>query len=200
MSEIGNLDPAIATLPKIVYALPRGGIPVALPIAKQLGCPLEIIVAKKIALPENPELAIGAVTGDGELLWSSSQLSEPAEVLEIARKQAQAVAKAQEDRLMPYCQQIDPQGAIAIIIDDGIATGLTMAIAVQAIKSKNPAQVWIGAPLAPPELIYWLNHWADRVMILATPHPFLSVSRFYQAFPQVETREAIAYLKQHNQL
>jgi putative phosphoribosyl transferase len=200
ISEIGKLDRAIATLPKIVYALPRGGIPVALPIARQLSCPLEIIVAKKITLPGNTELAIGALTADGELLWSSAKASESAEVLEQARSQALTAAKAQEAQLLPYCLQTDPQGAIAILVDDGIATGLTIAVAVKAIKSQNPALVWISAPVAPSELIYWLNQWADKAVILATPHPFWSVSRFYQAFSQVDTTEAIAYLKQHNQL
>ncbi|PSB02507.1 phosphoribosyltransferase [Merismopedia glauca] len=196
--EIEKLDPAIATLPKIVYGLPRGGIPVALPIARQLSCPLEIIVAKKITLPGNTELAIGAVTADGELLWSSARLSQSLEVLEIAQQQALAAAKAQEAQLLPYCPQTSPQGAIAILVDDGIATGLTMAVAVKAIKSKNPAQVWISAPVAPAELIYWLTQWADKVIILATPNPFLSVSRFYQAFPQVETNLVINFLEQHN--
>jgi putative phosphoribosyl transferase len=180
--------------------LPRGGISVAVPVAQQLSCPLEIIVAKKITLPGNSELAIGAVTADGELLWSSTKTSESAEVLEQARSQALIAAKAQEAQLLPYCLQPDPQGAIAILVDDGIATGLTIAVAVKAIKAKNPAQVWISSPVAPSELIYWLNQWADKAIILATPHPFWSVSRFYQEFSQVDTTEAIVHLKQHNQL
>lgn len=198
-AEIARSDAEIATLPKVVYALPRGGIPVAVPIARQLGCPLEIIVAKKITLPSNPELAIGAVTASQEVLWSSAQTSETPASLREAEAAALAAAKSQEALLLPYCAQTPAQGALAILIDDGIATGLTIAVAIKAIKLQKTNCVWIGAPVAPPELIFWLNRWADKAIILMTPQPFFSVSRFYQAFPQVDTTEAIALLDRHNQ-
>lgn len=187
----------------IVYALPRGGIPVALPIARQLNCPLDIVVAKKIATPQNPELAIGAVTPEGQVLWARQKLfvgKKNSTVLATLVNQAQDKAQAQLNQLSPGRPKINPQGAVALLIDDGIATGMTMAAATQALKAQNPAQIWICTPVAPPTLIDWLAQWCDRVVVLETPEPFMSVSRFYANFPQVEIEAALGYLQQHNQL
>ncbi|MBE9191954.1 phosphoribosyltransferase [Gloeocapsopsis crepidinum LEGE 06123] len=184
----------------IVYALPRGGIPVGLPVAQLLQCPLSILVAKKISHPKNPELAIGAVSADGNVLWAEetpfyvpySRLGKSA--------LADATAKAQEQlaQLTPACPKVDAEGAIAIIVDDGIATGMTIAVAAQALKAQNPAAILLCAPLAPRGLISWLEQWGS-VIVLETPQSFMSVSRFYAEFPQVETEEAFAYLLQHRE-
>lgn len=185
----------------IVYALPRGGIPVAAPVALTLGSPLDIIVAKKISLPENPELAIGAVTSDGHVLWTYAMpfRRNKSQRWQAALLQAQEKAQAQLDMFSPNCPKVNPHGAIAILVDDGIATGMTMAAAALALKARNPAQIWICAPVAPESLKSWLQERCDRTLILEMPHPFFSVSRFYAQFPQVDTQEAIACLQQHNQ-
>lgn len=94
--------------------------------------------------------------------------------------------------------QVSAQGAIAILIDDGIATGMTIAAATLALKEQNPSQIWICAPVAPPSLMQWLARWSDQVIILHTPDPFWSVSRFYAEFPQVATEEALIALQQYN--
>jgi len=196
-----RLAQAIATqapLLPVVYALPRGGLLVAEPVARQLQCPLDIIVAKKITEPEQPELAIGAVTTDGHILWveplppghNTNLLRHTA--LEQAQQQAQELAQLAGNR--PRAAT----GVTAIVIDDGVATGMTMAVAVQALQEQKLAEIWIGAPVAPLSLIPSLRQWADRVLILATPEPFLNVSRFYQQFPQVKTEEAVACLKRAN--
>lgn len=184
----------------IVYALPRGGLPVAAPVARTLGCPLDIVVAKKISHPKNPELAIGAVTADGNVLWSEQTpfriQHQPQE--EVAREEALNKAHSQLAQLAQDRPQVNPQGAIAIVVDDGIATGMTMAVAAQALRAQHPAAVWLCAPVAPLALLLWLRQWGDRIIVLETPQPFLSVSRFYAEFPQVETESAIAYLQQQN--
>jgi putative phosphoribosyl transferase len=195
-------EPPCAALPVVVYALPRGGLPVAAPIAQRLNCPLSVLVAKKITRPENPELAIGAVTADGHVLWLSRGRSllpsaENSETMdEVALVHAQERAQAQWQQLSNYCSEVNPKGAIALIVDDGIATGMTIAVAAQALRVHQPAQIWLCVPVAPPEILPALNSWGDRVIVLATPHPFYSVSRFYQKFPQVEMAEAIACLQQ----
>lgn len=198
LTQIGSI---IKDTPLIVYALPRGGIPVALPIAKCLGCPLDIIVAKKITTPDNPELAIGAVTSDGNLIWTKPHLLRKISWrgLQQAMAVAEQQAKEREAQLSPYCPQVNPQGAIALIVDDGIATGMTMAVAAQTIKDKLVKEVWICAPVAPADLAPKLKFWGDRVAILATPDYFSSVSRFYQEFSQVSLEEVIAILQQYNQ-
>lgn len=189
----------------VVYALPRGGLPVAEPVARALSCPLDVMVAKKITRLENLELAIGAVTADGHVLWpktlSPGQTRSPD--LEAALLAAQNKAQAQLAQFGDR-PEIDPEGAIALLVDDGIATGMTMAVAVKALKTRNPLEIWICAPVAPQEIVNSLLRQnrdsldlegANRAIILATPDPFWSVGRFYQVFTQVETEEALACLQ-----
>ncbi len=197
---VNQLQATGFSAPPIVYALPRGGIPLAVPVARQLGCPLDIVVAKKISTADNPELAIGAVTSEGHVLWSQQMRfgKKDSNVREAALRQAQEKAQAQLKQLSVGCPGVSPEGALALLVDDGIATGMTMAAATQALKAYNPAQIWICAPVAPPGLMKWLMRWSDRVVVLETPDPFLSVSRFYLKFPQVSTEEALVYLHEHN--
>ncbi|NEP02996.1 MAG: phosphoribosyltransferase [Symploca sp. SIO2E9] len=182
----------------IVYALPRGGIPVAVPVVRQLNCPLDIVVAKKITTAHNPELAIGAVTSDGHVLWS--RLKHRGKRISSSRQtalhQAQKKAQQQLEQLKVACSSVNPRGALALVIDDGIATGMTMAAATSALREYEPAEIWICAPVAPGGLMRWLEQWGDRVVVLHTPEPFISVSRFYAEFPQVKTSEALVYLQQ----
>ncbi len=200
LTQVTQLEAAGSSALPIVYALPRGGIPIAAPVAHKLGCPLDIVVAKKIATPQNPELAIGAVTSEGQVLWARQKLfsKKNSPLLETALRQAQEKAQAQLAQLSVGRPNVNPQGALALLIDDGIATGMTMAAATQALKAHNPEQIWICAPVAPPSLMKWLARWCDRLVILETPEPFMSVSRFYADFPQVETKDALVYLQQHN--
>lgn len=190
----------------IVYALPRGGLPVAVPIAKKLNCPLSIIAAKKISHPENPELAVGAVTASGYVQWMRdgfwSAMSR-SQWQEVAVNQALVKAQQTEARFRPFCPQVNLQGATILLVDDGIATGMTIVTAANALAKFAPAQIWICAPVAPLQLMSWLNSACPeaikrgieyRVVVLATPERFLSVSNFYVQFPQVETDEALTYL------
>lgn len=191
--QLTEIDPDLNRIKPIVYALPRGGLPIAAPLAQKLGCPLDIIVAKKITRPENPELALGAVTADGVVLWGRQRILRH-QVRQTAQQEAQAKAQAQLSQMTSACPQVDPTGALALVVDDGIATGMTMAVAVQALRQRNLAQIWVCVPVAPGELVEQMRPWCDRLIVLATPDPFMSVSRFYEAFPQVEMSEAIAYL------
>ena len=209
--------PELETARFVVYALPKGGLPIAAPIATRLGCPLDVIVAKKITRPDNVELAIGAVTADGHVVWDShrrgmstlpsyinpnaldSETSAttlaPSRQYDVALQEALLHAQAQLAELSPDSPRVSPQGAIALLVDDGIATGMTIAAAVQAVRSQHPRQIWLCAPVAPLELMPLLQAYGDRVIVLETPHPFYSVSRFYKAFPQVTMAEAAAYLR-----
>lgn len=178
----------------VVYALPRGGVPVAVPIAQRLQSPLSVIVAKKITLPDNPELALGAVTSDGQVLWSKRKplnLSLQQGMLQEAQTKAQQAW----EQLSPSCPPVTPQGALALVVDDGIATGMTMAVTVKALKAYQPLAIWICVPVAPLELMPYMQEWCDRVIVLETPHPFFNVSRFYEEFEQVETQTALSLLK-----
>ncbi len=235
--QIAQLHQAGGAPPStIAYALPRGGLPVAVPIARTLGCPLDVVVAKKITKPSNRELAIGAVTACGQVIWSTqnviddlpklSQAVPPLEegglggidepsLRETQQLQAQEKAVSQLAQLasnrpavsldtgeillnhspLPK-KELNPTGAIALLVDDGIATGMTMAVAIKALRLQDPAQIWICAPVAPKSLLEELYGWGDRVIVLATPELFGSVSRFYGSFRQVQISEALACLEQ----
>ncbi|MBW4665340.1 MAG: phosphoribosyltransferase [Chroococcus sp. CMT-3BRIN-NPC107] len=185
--------------PQVVYGLPRGGLPVALPVARLLKCPMSAIVAKKITHPQNPELAIGAVTAFGDILWEESRIPRKLQHKQAVLNTALATAKAQNKQFSPACPDVNLTGAIAIIVDDGIATGLTMAVAAQSLKIHKPAAIWLCAPVAPSNLLPWLQTWGDFLVILNTPEPFFSVSNFYDRFEQVPTEDAIACLYQQTE-
>lgn len=185
------------TSPVRVYALPRGGIPVAVPIAQQLQCPLEVLAAKKISLPPNSELALGAVTPDGTTVWAKSPHVQRKNQQELkhAREEALASAIAQQGQFNPHCPAASVENSIVIIVDDGIATGMTMMTAVEALRKQQPAEIWVATPVAPPEIKEQFQKICDRALVLETPDPFGSVGRFYAKFSQVSTEEAIAYLQ-----
>ncbi len=191
----------IPTATPVVYALPKGGLPIAEPISQRLGCPLDLVVAKKVTRPDNPELAIGAVTADGYVIRSrqASLVQSRLGSWRTALSQSQTKAKQQQAQFNAQfnggCEPVSPEGAIAILVDDGIATGMTMAVAARSLLAKRPAALLICAPVAPEPLLNELKRWCDRVVILATPPNFLSVSRFYIDFHQVEMEEAIACLQ-----
>ncbi|MEH1831702.1 MAG: phosphoribosyltransferase family protein [Nostoc sp.] len=193
-----TIDSGVKPVP-IVYALPRGGVPVGAPIARLLDCPLTIVVAKKISHPQNPELAIGAVTTSGNVLWTDQKLVRPkhdARWREVALNKAINLAKSLEAQLIPACPQFNAQDATLILVDDGIATGMTMAVAATAMKALSPAAVWLCTPVAPQKSLPWLEQWGDRTIVLETPEPFWSVSNFYAQFPQVDTLEVLVHLQQ----
>jgi putative phosphoribosyl transferase len=193
--EFGKLNLTTQdTIKPIVYALPRGGLPVAVPIARRLGCALDVVVAKKITRPDNLELAIGAATADGQVLWQK-QNQPNLRLQKLALQQAENSAQSLLADLASGRPNVSAAGALAILVDDGIATGMTVAVAAQALQSQQPMALWICAPVAPPELMGFLAQIGDKSIILETPHPFYSVSRFYAQFPQVETAEALVCLQ-----
>ncbi len=197
--ELGKLNLTAQNAVKpIVYALPRGGLPVAVPVARRLGCALDVVVAKKITRPDNLELAIGAATADGHVIWQK-QNQPNLRLQKSALQQAQNSAQSLLAPLASGQPNVSAAGSLAILVDDGIATGMTVAVAAKALLSQQPAALWICAPVAPLDLMDFLAEIADKSIILETPHPFYSVSRFYAQFPQVETAEALLCLLQQTE-
>jgi putative phosphoribosyl transferase len=179
----------------VVYALPRGGLPVAKVISSKLEVPISVIVSKKISLPDNPEFAIGAITADGDILWNDYIDFIPPNILAQAKQVAERKARQQWELFAPLCPKINCQGAIAIVVDDGIATGMTIMAAALSLKKYHPQAIWLAAPVAPPQIGKKLQQWGDRVIIIKTPDPFFNVGRFYEDFPQLSTPEALNILQ-----
>jgi putative phosphoribosyl transferase len=182
----------------LVLALPRGGVPVAAEIARRLAAPLDVVFVRKLGAPYQPELAIGAVAdGPAPVVVLNAKLVE-AMALDRAYIEAQAARERAviEQRRREYeglRPEVDPAGRAVIVVDDGVATGMTMQAALRWVRRLNPARVVAAVPVASREAIAMLRREADAVVCLSAPRRFLSVGSFYRSFTQV-TEEEVALL------
>ncbi|MEE3716683.1 phosphoribosyltransferase family protein [Tumidithrix elongata RA019] len=184
----------------IVYGVPRGGLLVAAPVAQRLACPLDVAIAKKITLPHNSELALGAITPDRHILRQDrsevSNCQEWTDAVQRAHKKACELLQA----FQPIRPKLKINGATAILVDDGIATGATIAAIAAEMRMLPYQAIWIAAPVAPIGMSTLLLTRADRIILLAEPRLFGSVSSFYNHFPEVTTFEALSCLRTVNLL
>ncbi|MFA4996153.1 MAG: phosphoribosyltransferase family protein [Patescibacteria group bacterium] len=175
----------------IVYALPRGGMVVGAEIAKLLTIPLDAAVVKKIGHPYNPEYAICAVSENGDLVCNEEERTVIGEEWlsnAIAYRKEEAILKRQSYSKIK--KTIPAEGKIAIIVDDGVATGLTMKAAIKWIKNQKPEKIVIAVPVVSKEIANELEEEADEVVSLDVPKRFLgSVGSYYVNFPQVSDDE-----------
>ncbi len=180
----------------IILAIPRGALQVGEILHERLGLPLDIIITKKIPHPMNDEFAIGAVGPGGAcFLNDPSAIGVPMGYVE---RKIDEISKSIDERYKTYrgrkpIPNLD--GKIVIIVDDGIATGSTMRIAMRMIRMQNPERIVVAAPVGPPEVVDMLKTEADEIVCLETPFPFFAIGQFYESFPQVEDEEAIAILR-----
>ena len=183
----------------IVLALPRGGVPVAAEIAREIGAPLDLLLVRKIGVPWQPELAVAAVVDgpDQELVIDEDTRAATG----VSRGYIEAKAKEQiqeiERRRHLYLGDRLPlpvDNCTAIVVDDGIATGTSMRAALKALRRRKPAALVMAVPVAPPDTIEALRREVDRVVCLAQPEPFYAVGAHYDDFHQVEDDEVMATL------
>ena len=182
----------------VVFALPRGGVIPGYEIAKVLGVPLDIIAVRKIGYPGNPEYAIGAIDGHGTTVLNETETAAVDKTwlaAEAGRQQQEA-----ERRSMLYRGGKKPataEGRVAILVDDGIATGLTMRLAVRSVKMQKPKEIIVAIPVAPPEAVEALyREGADEVLLLEPPEEFLgAVGAHYIQFDQVGDDEVIRLMR-----
>lgn len=185
--------------PVVVFALPRGGVPVAYEIARAIGAPLDLFFAHKIGHPYNPEYAVAAVTESGERVGNPHELPLLGKewLDHEAEKERQKMSKKRELYLGGRLP-LDPKDKIAIVVDDGIATGLTMEAALIDLKKKGAAKVILASPVAPAEIVDRLSAYADEAYVLVEPNDeeFLgSVGAYYSHFDQTSDEEVKALLK-----
>ncbi|MBM3910294.1 MAG: phosphoribosyltransferase [Thaumarchaeota archaeon] len=183
----------------LILAIPRGGVVIADAIAMVLGCKLDIIVSRKIGAPQNPELAIGAVLHDGSYFPNSDvvkmlQVPQSYIDLEIAEQM-----KEIHRRLISYRGTIhyDLSGKTIVLVDDGLATGATMIIAVLWVKKQNPKKVIVAVPVGARETIQKLAEIVDEIIVLYMPDFFNAVGQFYENFDQVEDSKVQEIMKKY---
>jgi len=187
-----------ATSP-LILGLPRGGVPVAYEVAKALGAPLDILVVRKLGVPFQPELGMGAVGEDGVRVLNADVLRQ-AGVTEAQLAQVEARERAEVEeraaRLRGGRPAIPLQGRTAVIVDDGLATGGTARAAVRVARERGAARVILAVPVAPPETVAALRRDADDVVAVETPEPFFAIGGWYSDFSPTSDDEVIELLAQ----
>lgn len=185
----------------VVLGLPRGGVVTGFEVAKSLNLPLDVISPMKIGAPSNPEYAIGAITETGEGIFNIAEV----EWLEISKKyleESVKTAKAEAEKRLKLFRNgrkpLNLEGATAIVVDDGMATGLTMQAAIVSLRQANAKKIIVAVPVAPIDSLMAIKALADEVHCLETPSNFHAVGQFYESFEQVNAPEVIELLKEAN--
>jgi len=184
------LSPWRASRP-LVLAIPRGAVPMGEILARELSGDLDVVLVRKIGAPGDPEFAIGAVDENGTLLLNPEARLigvGPGEAEE--ERQRELLVIRERRRLWGKGRPpVDPSGRTVIVVDDGMATGSTLAAALQFLREKNPATLVAAVPVASREALDRIRPLADRIICLWAPEDFSSVSQFYESFPQVGDEE-----------
>ena len=181
----------------VILALPRGGLPVAIPVAERLKAPLDLLLVRKIGAPGHEELAVGAVV-DGparETVFNHHVLSMLGLREEDFGEAVAAKLAEIEARRARYMGDVPPvplAGRTAIVVDDGIATGATVKAALLGLRRRNPREIVLAVPVAPADSLADLEPLVTRVVCLEVPDPFYAVGAHYHHFPQVDDAEVVA--------
>jgi predicted phosphoribosyltransferase len=176
----------------IVLALPRGGVPVAYEIARDLKAPLDVFVVRKLGVPWHPELAMGAIAGKGTEILNGDVVT----AYNIPPHVIRAVAEREADELQRRLKQYrgdrpfpDLWGRTVIVVDDGLATGSSMRAAISALKQEHPKAIVVAVPVAAAQTCQELREEVDAVVCLFTPPDFSAVGRWYEDFSQTTDEE-----------
>ncbi len=192
--RLGDALEERGTRADVVLAIPRGG----LPVADALEAPLNVVAAKKIAAPGNPELTISAATSDGGG-WRNDDLRARLGVSEAhferERDRAIEAARTKIQQYRPGGQAPDVAGKRVLVVDDGVATGATAIAALRGLRATGPATRSIAVPVGPPDAVERLESEADETIVLERPTAFRAVGAHYREFPQVGDEETMAYLE-----
>jgi predicted phosphoribosyltransferase len=181
----------------VVFALPRGGVVLGAEIARLLGAPLDLIVVRKVGHPEQPEYAIAAVAEDGHLIGNDQEIAGLEEgVFRRSVEAAQAEARRRRLAYLARRSSPDASGRTAILVDDGLATGLTMEVAIEEVRHRKPETIVLAVPVAPDETLRRLARKVDAVVALHVPRHFLgAVGVYYDDFSEVSDEEVRALLQ-----
>ncbi|AXF20208.1 phosphoribosyl transferase [Burkholderia pyrrocinia] len=181
----------------VVLALPRGGVPVAYPVACALRAPLDVLVVRKLGVPYDPELAMGAIATGGAIhlqraVIRSMDVSDAQLADVIARETAELHRR--EALYRGSAPPLPVEGRIVIVVDDGVATGASMRVALQALRERHPERVVAAAPVAPAGARHAFDDLADAFVTVSQPLSFFGLSQFYARFEQTSDDEVRALL------
>ncbi len=180
----------------LVLAIPRGAVPMGKVLAEALGGELDVVLVKKLRSPDSAEFAVGAIDESGWAYVADHAAGAGATAAYLEREKAAQMETLRKRRSQysPTRPPIDPAGRIAIVVDDGLATGATMIAALHAVRAKKPAKLVCAVPVAAEDSLAKVLPYADQVVCLETPFDFFAVGQFYDHFPQVEDEEVAALL------
>jgi putative phosphoribosyl transferase len=186
LKEYANRDDVL------VLALPRGGVPVAFEVARALNAPLDVFLVRKLGLPGQEELAMGAIASGGVRVLNEDvvqYLKVPEEMIdEVAAEEEEELARREQlyrgDRPAP-----DVKGQTVILVDDGLATGSTMRAAAAALRQQQPARLVVAVPVSSEQTCEEFRGEVDEILCLATPEPFRAVGLWYKDFSQTTDEE-----------
>lgn len=173
----------------VVLAVPRGGVPIGYHIAKAYHFPLELLLTKKIGFPGNPELAIGAVSLENEIIDDRFDISD-----EYLKKEIVKIRKSLQERYKKFMgdrQPSDLKDKTVIIVDDGIATGNTIMASIRMIRAKHPRKIVVAVPVAPHRTAIKIEELVDDFICVHIPEEFYGVGQFYRDFSQVSDEEVV---------
>ena len=182
----------------VVLALPRGGVPVGAEVADHLGCVMDVLVVRKLGLPRQPELGVGAVGEGGTTVYNRDLLDqvgiEPADLDQVAERETEEVHRRIE-RYRGGRAGVAVAGRTVIVVDDGVATGFTVRAAVRILRERGAGRIVVAVPVGPTSAVHELEELADEVVCLSSPTPFQAIGPHYDDFHQVSDEEVVAGLQ-----
>jgi predicted phosphoribosyltransferase len=182
----------------MILALPRGGVPIGYEVARHLGAELDVLVVRKLGVPWHPELAMGAIASGPRVFIDEDlvrQLEIPrAAVDRVIEDETQELAR-REALYRPRREPLDVRGRTVIVVDDGLATGASMRVAVEAVRALGPSRVVVAVPVASTDACESLRMVADDVVCPRTPEPFMAVGLWYRDFSQTDDEEVRSLLE-----
>jgi putative phosphoribosyl transferase len=196
LAERGSLGPD-----PLVLALPRGGVPVAAPVAETLGAPLDVLVVRKLGIPGHSELAMGAVAGGGVRVLNEEIVRsfgiDPSTIEMVAEREL-AELERRERLYRGERPVLDVKDRAVVLVDDGLATGATMRVAIEALRRQGAQQIVVAVPVAAAEVCRVIDREAESAVCLETPEHFQAVGRWYVEFPQTGDDEVRDLLERVN--
>jgi predicted phosphoribosyltransferase len=187
----------------LVLALPRGGVPVAFEVAKELNVKMDVFIVRKLGVPGNEELAMGAIAAEDVRVLNEEIIRSyriPDRVIATVAANELRELERRERKYRGTFPKKDIRGMTVILIDDGLATGATMHAAVEALKTKHPAKLVVAVPTASPEICRFFKNIVDEMICTITPEPFHSVGAWYEDFSQTTDEQVCKMLEKAQNL